>query len=80
MRKPQKPPEINRTWSDYLDPYHALLTKLNIGGPESEELRRLIHRYNEEEYIHWDDLRRKKLPCDSIPFWFLIRSFRNAHS
>ncbi len=26
----------------------------------------LIHKYNEQEYIHWDDLRHKKIPYDPI--------------
>lgn len=77
MKKPQKSPDISRIWSDYLDPYNALFTKLNLGGAEAEELRRLIRRYNEQEYIHWDDLRRKKLSSDPVTFWFLIRSIRN---
>jgi len=79
MKKPQKPPDISRTWSDYLDPYNALVSKLHLGGPESEEIRLLIRKYNEQEYIHWDDLRYKKIPYDPVTFWFLIRSIRNTN-
>jgi len=77
MKIPQKPPDIERSWMDYLDGYNALISKMNKGDEESDEIRRLIHKYNEEEYIHWDDLRRKKIPFDHVAFWYLIRTFRN---
>lgn len=79
MKKPQKPPDIGRMWSDYIDEYNALVAKLHRGGAESEVIRHLIRRYNEQEYIHWDDFRRKKIAYDPVTFWFLLRSTRNTY-
>lgn len=77
MKIPQKPRDIERSRMDHLDGYNALISKMNKGDEESDEIRRLIHKYNEEEYIHWDDFRRKKIPYDHVAFWYLIRTLRN---
>lgn len=78
MKKPQKPPDFGRVWTDYLDRYNDLATRVNRKDAESEELRKWIRKYNELEYIHWDDLRRKKIPFDPIAFWFLLRTIRST--
>ena len=79
MKKPQKPPDIRRIWEDYLDKYNDLASRLNLGGEESEEIRRLVRKYNELEPVHWDDFRRKKTPYDPIAFWYLLRTLRNTN-
>ncbi|HUW85394.1 MAG TPA: Fic family protein, partial [Methanoregula sp.] len=38
----------------------------------------LIRKYNELEYIHWDDLRHKKIPYDPTIFWYVIRTMRST--
>ena len=78
MKKPQKPPAFDRLWSDYLDKYNDLASKVNQKTEESEEIRKLIRKYNEQEYIHWDDLRRKKIPYDNTTFWYVIRTIRST--
>ncbi len=78
MKKPQKPPGFDRMWSDYLEKYNYLANRVNQKNEESAEIRKLIRKYNELEYVHWDDLRRKKLPFDPIAFWFVIRTMRST--
>ena len=78
MKKPQKPPAFDRVWSDYLEKYNDLANRVNQKNEESEEIRRLIRKYNEQEYIHWDDLQRKNLPYDPVAFWFVIRTIRST--
>jgi len=78
MKKPQKPPSFEKLWSDYLEKYNDLANRVNQKNEESEEIRRLIRKYNEQEYIHWDDLRRKKIPFDPITFWFVLRTIRST--
>lgn len=78
MKIPQKPPDFGRVWSDYLEKYNDLANRVNQKKEESEEIRNLIRKYNEQEYIHWDDLRRKKIPFDPIAFWFVIRTIRST--
>ncbi|MHB8164004.1 MAG: Fic family protein [Methanoregula sp.] len=78
MKIPQKPPDFGRLWSDYLEEYNDLASRVNQKNEESEEIRNLIRKYNEQEYIHWDDLRRKKIPFDPIVFWFVIRTIRST--
>jgi Fic family protein len=78
MKKPQKPPSFDKLWADYLDEYNTLAAKVHRKDAESEELRKLIRRYNEQEYIHWDDLRYKKLAFNLTVFWYVIRSMRST--
>lgn len=78
MKKPQVPPDFGRVWSDYQEKYNDLAQRVNQKNDDSEEIRKLIRKYNEQEYIHWDDLRRKKIPFDPITFWFVIRTIRST--
>ncbi|MDD1686108.1 Fic family protein [Methanoregula sp.] len=78
MKKPQMPPDFGRVWSDYQEKYYDLAQRMNQKNEDSEEIRKLIRKYNEQEYIHWDDLRRKKIPFDPIAFWFVIRTIRGT--
>ncbi len=79
MKIPQKPPDFGRVWSDYLEKYNDLANRVNQKNEGSEEIRKLIRKYNEQEYVHWDDLRRKKIPFDPITFWFVIRTIRSTN-
>jgi Fic family protein len=78
MKKPQRPPDFGRVWSDYLEKYNDLASRVNQKNEDSEEIRKLIRKYNEQEYVHWDDLRRKEIPFDPITFWFVIRTIRST--
>ena len=78
MKKPQRPPSFDKLWSEYLDQYNELASKVNRKDKESEEVRNLIRNYNEQEYIHWDELRRKKLPYEPTLVWYLIRTIRST--
>ena len=78
MKKPQRPPSFDKSWSEYLDQYNELASKVNRKDKESEEVRNLIRNYNEQEYIHWDDLRRKKFPYEPTLVWYLIRTIRST--
>lgn len=78
MKKPQRPPSFDKLWSEYLNRYNELASKVNRKDKESEEVRNLIRNYNEQEYIHWDVLRRKKLPYEPTLVWYLIRTIRST--
>jgi len=78
MKKPQTPPDFGRMWSDYLEKYNDLANRVNQKNEESAEIRKLIRKYNELEYVHWDDLRRKNIPFDPIAFWFVLRTIRST--
>ena len=78
MKKPQRPPSFDKLWSEYLDRYNELASKVNRKDKESEEVRNLIRNYNEKEYIHWDELRRKKHPYEPTLVWYLIRTIRST--
>jgi Fic family protein len=78
MKIPQKPPDFSRVWSDYLEKYNDLANRVNQKNEGSEELRKLIRKYNEQEYVHWDDLRQKKISFDPIAFWYVIRTLRST--
>ena len=75
MKKPQKPPDLS---GSFTQEYNDFVARFYRGGNEGEKISRLIRKYNEQEYIHWDDLRRKKIPFDPITFWFVIRTIRST--
>jgi Fic family protein len=75
MKKPQKPPDIS---GSFTDEYNDFVLRFYKEGKEGEEIKRLIRKYNELEYIHWDDLRYKKIPYDPIIFWYAIRTMRST--
>lgn len=78
MKKPQRPPVFSTSWPPYHESYNDLTSRVNQQNEEAQEIRRLIRKCNEQAYIHWDDLRRKKLPYDPITFWYVIRTIRGA--
>jgi len=75
MKKPQKPPDIA---GSFTDEYHEFVNRFYQGGDEGTKISRLIRKYNEQEYIHWDDLRRKNIPYDPKNFWYAIRTIRST--
>ncbi|MCX6690800.1 MAG: Fic family protein [Methanoregula sp.] len=75
MKKPQKPPDMS---GSFTDEYNEFVSGFYRGGKEAQEIGRLIRKYNELEYIHWDDLRYKKIPYDPTIFWYVIRTMRST--
>jgi len=81
MKKPQKPPNIEDIWDDYalFKKYRAFdANLLKKNSEEANEIYQLIRRFNEVEYIHWDDLRRKKIKYDVTFFWHHLRRNRGS--
>jgi len=76
MKKPQNPPDLSRNLTKELNDF---VFSFNQGGEEGEKIRRLIRKYNEQEYIHWDDLRRKDIPYDPKHLWYLLRAIRSTN-
>ena len=70
MKIPQKPPKISRILSSEHTKIFALL--------EDESILQLINKYN-KNYVHWDELRYKKLPKELKPefIWALLKIFRS---
>lgn len=75
MKKPQTPPDMA---GSFTDEYNEFVNRFYHGGEEGEKIGRLIRKYNEREYIHWDDLRRKSLPYDPKIIWYAIRTIRST--
>lgn len=75
MKKPQKPPDLSGSFEK---DYYEFLSRFYGGGVEGERIGRLIRKYNEQEYVHWDDLRRKNLPYNHRLLWFVIRTIRST--
>jgi Fic family protein len=74
MKKPQKPPERDKITREAV----SFVSQIYDRSDESEKIRRLLRSFNELEYIHWDDLRHKKIPCDPVYIWFALWQIRNA--
>lgn len=77
MRKPETPPDPNGM-RDQIDEYNRFVSPVYQKGEQSEKILRLIRKYNELAYIHWDDFRRKKIPYDPKMFWYLLRTLRSS--
>jgi len=61
-------------------PYRALLPKaLSTDVAKNKEALDLVRRYN-EEYVHWDELRRKDLPMDPEAIWAFMKMSRQSRS
>ncbi|MFA5221406.1 MAG: Fic family protein [Methanoregula sp.] len=75
MKIPQKPPDMS---GSFTDEYNEFALRFYHGGEEAEKIHQLIHKYNEQEYIHWDDLRHKKILYDPKIFWYTIRTMRST--
>ncbi|NMB79576.1 MAG: Fic family protein [Methanomicrobiales archaeon] len=75
MKKPQVPPGIPRKLPDE---FTGFTSRLHQGGEEGKRISQLVQKYNEREYIHWDDLRRKKIPYDPVVLWHAIASLRTT--
>ena len=60
----------------YLD---SLSRALALDAQKSKEALDLVKRYN-EEYISWDELRRKDLPFDPDVLWALMKLARESRS
>jgi Fic family protein len=71
MKIPEKPRPIKTIFEEKLSKGSGL-------SPDEGTLR-LVKRYN-EEYIHWDELRRKSLPVDPEYVWALIKLSRASQS
>lgn len=66
MKIPQKAPDI---W-EILRQHPEILSML--ADPQMQEL---VVKYN-KEYVHWDELRHRKLPVEAEKLWVLIKSAR----
>lgn len=66
MKIPQKAPDIK----EILRQHPEMLSML--ADPEIQEL---VAKYN-KEYVHWDELRHRKLPVEAEKLWVLIKSAR----
>jgi Fic family protein len=75
MKKPQKPPDLS---GSFTQEYNDFVARFYRGGNEGEKISRLIRKYNEQEYIHWDDLRRKNIPYDPKILWYALRTIRST--
>lgn len=66
MKIPQKAPDI---WS-VLKKHPEMLSML-----ADPKMQKLVVKYN-KEYVHWDELRHRKLSVESEKLWVLIKSAR----
>lgn len=66
MKIPQKAPDIWEVLEKHPDTY-SLFAK--------PEVQKLIAKYN-REYLHWDEIRHRKLPMEADLLWILIKTSR----
>ncbi|MEN6343125.1 MAG: Fic family protein [Methanospirillum sp.] len=81
MKIPQSPPEVDTLGEGFKQEFNSLLSTCAVEDDRSRELRELVRRYNEQQYLHWDDLRRRHpLPASPEAVWMLLRFLREGKS
>lgn len=78
MKIPQSPPGIDALKDDLRTEFISLLSSYSGRDDRSRNIRELVRRYNEQDYIHWDDLRRRPLPASPEAVWTLLQSLRQG--
>jgi Fic family protein len=80
MKKPQRPPDLKDVWEDkkLFAEYQAFNSNALKNNDDAREIHQLIRRFNETEYIHWDDFRRKKIKYNPNFFWHLLHRSRRS--
>ena len=73
MKVPQSPPDTGTIWKEFRDIFASLGSVESVGGSQSKEIRELVRRYSELQYLPWDELRRRPLPVAPEVFWALLR-------
>jgi len=77
MKIPQRPPDGKTAWDEHQNEINDLLNAYYNTLPKgSKDIRELVRKYNDTEYIHWDELRRKKLPRDPVLIWTILKILR----
>lgn len=77
-RIPEKPPDEKELLATHHQQFMDLLLLFLRNEPEAGAIAALVRKYNELEYIHWDELRRKNLPADPATFWLLLKFLRSS--
>jgi len=70
MKVPQKAPDMWAVIEKYPDAYSLFV------DPGIQEL---VTKYN-REYLHWEELRRRKLPVEAEKLWAVIKSSRSMQA
>lgn len=78
MKLPQAPPDTETILRDHRNEFLALLSSYSHRDDRSREIRDLVRRYNEQDYIHWDELRRRPLPASPAAIWLLLQTLRQG--
>lgn len=78
MRIPEKPPGNALALPENSQKMMEIFSAYNENDEKSEEIRTIVRKYNEDDYIHWDILKRKKLPYDPKIIWWFLRLLRKG--
>jgi Fic family protein len=78
MRIPEKSPSDAELMKEHSEQMTELITAYSGKTEKSDEIHNLVRKYNDEEYIHWDQLRRKKIPYEAKSIWWLLKLLRTG--
>ncbi|MBN2733256.1 MAG: Fic family protein [Methanomicrobiaceae archaeon] len=79
MKIPEKAPGLWTQADDDKKEFSKILNILNNREPGHEEIQDIIKKYNDSEYIHWDDFKRKKnIPYDLKALWYVLKTYRST--
>jgi len=76
MRIPEKSPQLSDIIGKLSTIINEFFIKYCSNDEESEKFKNLIRKYNNDEYIHWDKLRRKEDQSDVEALWFFLKFAR----
>jgi Fic family protein len=78
MRQLEKPPDENKLFTKHRNVLLELVSTYTNQRDTSGELKQLVKKYNDTEYIHWNELRYKKLPRDPEVIWLFLTFLRKG--
>jgi len=78
MRQLEKPPDENKLFTKHRNVLLELVSTYTNQRDNSGELKELVKKYNDTGYIHWNELRYKKLPRDPEVIWLFLTFLRKS--
>ncbi len=78
MKIPEKAPDERELTEKHFRAIGDMLHIYPKSDEKATEIKRLVRKYNDSEYIHWNDLRRKKLPVEPGAFWLFLKILRRG--
>jgi Fic family protein len=76
MKKPERAPTFEEIVNESKEEAVNLVLRYLDNDKKTEDLRQIVRNFNDTEYLHWDDVRRRKWPYDPKLIWMIFQRER----